>query len=204
MKNTAALTFTGLLVLCTWAMAQETGGKVGINMRVDPAPRVGLTLHLSRAFALRPYVGFSMSGEEAENEFIPRNQEGLPDPRVISSNRKEDSSRITAGLGLLYYFQTGRNVSVYTGANFSYTRDTVDVEVTLRNENPSWKDRGEIFGLNTLLGLQCRLLDNLGIFGEVGLGYSSASYEHENATEATRKTSRWGLTNSGIGLIFYF
>ena len=62
----------------------------------------------------------------------------------------------------------------------------------------------EIFGVNALLGLQCRLLDNLGIFGEVGLGYSSASYEHENTTEATRNTSRWGLTNSGIGLIFYF
>ncbi len=93
---------------------------------------------------------------------------------------------------------------MYTGANFSYTRDTVDTEVTVRNENLSWKDRGEIFGVNALLGLQCRLLDNLGIFGEVGLGYSGASYEHENAMEATRKTSRWGLTNSGIGLIFYF
>jgi len=203
MKKTAVLTFAAILVSGTLTMAQEQG-KVGIIMRVDPAPRIGLTYHLSKAFALRPYVGFSMSSQEAENEFIPQNQEGLPDPRVITSERKEDSTRITAGLGLLYYFHTGRDVSVYTGANFSYTRHTVDTEVTVRNENLSWKDRGEIFGVNALLGLQCRLLDNLGIFGEVGLGYSGASYEHENAMEATRKTSRWGLTNSGIGLIFYF
>ncbi len=95
MKKTAVLTFAAILVSGTLTMAQEQG-KVGIIMRVDPAPRIGLTYHLSKAFALRPYVGFSMSSQEAENEFIPLNQEGLPDPRVITSERKEDSTRVTA------------------------------------------------------------------------------------------------------------
>ena len=80
---------------------------------------------------------------------------------------KEDSTRVTAGLGILYSFHTGRTMSVYTGANFSYTRETVETEVSWRDR--SWEDRGEIFGVNAILGIQARLLDSLGIFGEVGV-----------------------------------
>jgi hypothetical protein len=201
MKHIGTLTLCILLVFGSLSTAQEAG-QVGINMRVDPAPRIGLTYHLSKKFALRPFVGFTLGSVEAENEFIPRNQQGLPDPRVIESEREEDSSRVTVGLGLLYFVHNGPGISVYTGVNFSYTRDTVDVEVSWRDQG--WTDQGEVFGGNALLGLQCKLLKNLGIFGEIGLGYSSGSYEHENDSQATRISSRWGLTNSGIGLVFYF
>lgn len=183
------------------SLAQEAG-QVGINMRVDPAPRIGLTYHLTRQFALRPYVGFTLGSLEADTEFIPRNQQGLPDPRLIESAREERSSRITVGLGLLFYVYQGRDISVYTGANFSYSRESVEVTVSWRDQG--WTDRGEVFGGNALLGLQCRLLKNLGIFGEIGMGYSGGSYEHDNNGEATRSSSRWGVTNSGIGLVFYF
>jgi hypothetical protein len=201
MKNISTLSVCILLVCGSLGLAQEAG-QVGINMRVDPAPRIGLTYHLSQKFALRPYVGFTLGSVEADNEFIPRNQQGLLDPVVIESEREESTSRFTVGLGLLFYVHKSRSLSVYTGANFSYTRDTVEVEVSWRDRG--WTDRVEVFGGNALLGLQCELLDNLGIFGEVGLGYSSGTYEHENNNEATRNTSRWGLTNSGIGLVFYF
>ena len=202
MKKMILTAFALVLIWGSHSFAQDMKGKVGLNMRVDPAPRIGLTFHISNRFALRPYVGFSISSTETENEFVPRNQDGLPDPRVISGERQEDSTRITAGLGLLYIFYSGRSMSVYTGANFSYTRDTVEVDVSWRDQG--WKDRGEILGLNAILGLQGRLLDSLGIFGEVGIGYSGGNYEHEDRFEATRKTSRWGITNSGIGLVFYF
>jgi hypothetical protein len=203
MRKNIIFMFAVGLVSGSLAHAQDAmQGKVGINMRVDPAPRIGITYHIANHFALRPYVGFSVSSTEAENEFVPRNQQGLPDPRVFSGDRREDSTRFTAGLGLLYTFYTGRSLSVYTGANFAYARDTVEVEVSWRDRG--WKDRGELFGVNALLGLQGRLLENLGIFGEVGFGYSGGSYEHDDQLEATRRTDRWGLTNSGIGLVFYF
>lgn len=201
MKHISILSVCILLVSASLSLAQEAG-QVGINMRVDPAPRIGLTFHLSQKFALRPYVGFTLGSVEADNEFIPRNQQGLLDPVVIESEREEHSSRVTVGLGLLFYVHRGRGISVYTGANFSYTRETVEVDVSWRDRG--WTDRGEVFGGNALLGLQCELLNNLGIFGEIGLGYSGGAYEHENNNEATRSTSRWGLTNSGIGLVFYF
>ena len=144
-----------------------------------------------------------MTSEERENEFIPRGQWGQSEPIMLTGERTEDTTRITAGLGLHYYFYASRSVSIYSGADFSYTRDTVDVELSLENRG-GWKNKGEIFGASAVLGLQCRLLDNLGIYGEVGLGYSSSHYEHEDGIEATLESRRWGLANSGIGLIFYF
>lgn len=79
---------TMLFILTSLSFSWEKGS-VGLNMRVDPSPRIGMTFHISEKFAIRPYIGFSIGSEESESEFQP--QIDLP---VIKGKREEDFTSV--------------------------------------------------------------------------------------------------------------
>ena len=185
-----------LLFLTSLSLSWEKGS-VGLNFRVDPSPRIGMTYHISSKFALRPYVGFSIGKEEADAEFQP--ERNRP---VISGTRKEDSTNIHFGLGFLFYFYSVGDVAVYTGLNLGYTR--INKEITFSWRDGEIKEDGDTYQASAMLGLQGRITNNLGIFGEVGFGYSSGKSNRRNDTESEISSRRWGLANTGVGIIFYF
>jgi hypothetical protein len=185
-----------LLFLTSLSLSWEKGS-VGLNMRVDPSPRIGMTYHISGKFALRPYVGFSIGNEETDAEFQP--ERNLP---MISGTRKENSTNIHFGLGFLFYFYSAGDFSVYTGFNVGYTQ--VNREITFSWRDSEIKEDGDTYQVSAMLGLQGQVLKNVGIFGEVGFGYSIGKFNRRNDTENETSSQRWGLANTGVGIIFYF
>lgn len=183
--------------MVSFVSAQDKG-QFGINMKVDPSPQLGFTYHLSQKFALRPFFGFSQSSTTSDREFKPENR-NLP---AIIREHEDDSTAVNLGMGLLYYFYTGRDISVYTGVNFGYIRTTREHSIKEVNEN--WENTGNTLRSSLIFGLQCMLKKNLGIFGEFGFGYSTTKFSHENGLELDNEATQWGLMNTGIGLIFYF
>jgi len=184
-----------LFLMTSFSLALEKG-KFGLNLRVDPAPRIGFTYHISDNFALRPSVGFSLNSTEAEADFEP--QPGI----LLEGQREGNSTNIAFGLGLLFYVHRTDEITIYTGINMGY--GILNSKITFVNRERDIEDTGHSIRANALLGLQGRLLKNLGIFGEIGFGYNSSEFTHENRTDASLKQNQWGLTNSGIGLVFYF
>lgn len=185
-----------LLFLTSLSLSWEKGS-VGLNLRIDPSPRIGMTYHISGKFALRPYVGFSIENEEVKREFQP--EQNRP---VIKGARKEDSTNIHFGLGFLFYFYSTRDFSVYTGLNFGYTG--VNKEISFSWRDDAIKEDGETYLASVMLGLQGQVMKNLGIFGEVGFGYSLGKFNRRNDAESDIDSQRWGLANTGVGIIFYF
>ena len=185
-----------LLLLTSYSLAWEKGS-VGINLRVDPSPRVGMTFHISGKFALRPYIGFSTGSSETEGEFQP-----VQDRPAIKGTRKEDSTNIRFGMGFLFYFYSARDFSVYTGLNIGYARVNNEISHSWRTDKI--KEDGETYQASLMLGLQGQVMKNLGIFGEVGFGYTLGKLNRRNSLETNVDSQRWGLANTGIGIIFYF
>ncbi len=184
-----------VFILGSFAVAYEKGS-VGVNIRVDPSPRVGMTFHISSRFAIRPYVGFSM--EKTTSNI--RVEVGLPP--FFNGERQDDTWRTNFGMGFLYYVLSNENLSVFTGLNFGYSLQNTESTFSWNKEKV--KNTGDILSVGALLGLQVSVLRNLSIFGEIGLGYTYGDFSHDNRTETSIKNKRWGLSNSGVGLIFYF
>jgi len=197
MRKTTIL-LAGLILLASFSFSQEKGA-FGLNFRVDPQPRIGMTYHFSKQFALRPYIGFSWGSTESEGEIVP-----LDDLPAFRGNREEDTSYLSFGLGFLFYFYSRRDISAYTGINFNYTHETSDSSITRPLRQIEEDVKGDVYQTTAILGLQCRLLKNLAIFGEAGFGYSYGKHKRENRLDVTTTSTRWGLANSGIGLVFYF
>jgi hypothetical protein len=198
MKKLIILFFVMFFMIASLSFAQEKG-KFGFIMRVDPSPRIGMTYHISSRFAVRPYFGFSKGAETSDVEIDPDRITRRPER---TGTREEDTTRISFGLGLLYYVYSVRDFTAYTGINFGYISENVDVSLSWRDDNI--KDKGEILSGNIMFGLQANVMNNLSIFGEVGFGYSHGDFDHDNNVDLKAKQTRWGLTNSGIGLAFYF
>jgi hypothetical protein len=185
-----------LFFLAPLSLAWEKG-KTGLNMRVDPSPRIGMTYHISRNFALRPYIGFSIGTEKSETEYQP-----LTNLPYVSGERDTETTSVTLGFGFLFYFYSARDISVYTGLNFGYSRVNRDISFSWRDD--TLEEDGETYQTNALLGLQCQVANHLSLFGEIGLGYTRGLFNQDNITDTNTKTNKWGLVNTGVGLVFYF
>ena len=106
------------------------------------------------------------------------------------------------GLGFLFYFYSGRDLSAYTGLNVGYTRANKEISFSWRDDEI--KEDGETYLASVMLGLQGHVMKNLGIFGEVGFGYTFGKFNRRNNAEINTDSQRWGLANTGVGIIFYF
>ncbi len=201
MKRTILCLVAGFGLLLASGWAQDSGG-FGLLMRVDPSPRVGATFSLGRAFVVRPYVGFSRETVDAERErrFPPLNdQQNFVPPR---QETEEERTFVTAGLGVFFVAHRAGDFFVFSGLNFGYGRSTGETNAMPRDL--SWDESSETLQSSAVLGVEGRLSSHLALFGEVGFGYTWSKYKRDNGVDAKVTSHRWGLANSGVGLIFYF
>lgn len=201
-KRVVLLTIISLLVV-SFSFAQEKG-QIGINMRVDPSPRIGVTYHIVDKFVLRPYVGFSWGTDESKLEYeYPYVDKDLNGDSEYIDSEKTDFTRFTLGMALFYYIYSYKDLSIYTGIDFSYSKETLDTSVSWVDE--TYKETGKIMETSLLLGLQVNVMKNLALFGEVGFGYSHGEFIRDDSDRIlTRNLKTWGIINSGVGLLFYF
>jgi hypothetical protein len=137
---------------------------------------------------------------EYEYPYVDKDLGG--DSEYIDSS-VDDFTRFTLGMALLYTVYANKDLSIYTGIDFSYSKETLDTSVSWLDE--TYKESGEITETSLLLGLQVNVMKNLALFGEVGFGYSHGEFIRDDSDRTlTRNLKTWGIINSGVGLIFYF
>ena len=88
------------------------------------------------------------------------------------------------------------------GLNFGSTRANKEIAFSWRDEKI--KEDGETYLKSVTLGLQGQAMKNLGIFGEIGFGYTLGKFNRRNGAETNTDSQRWGFANTGVGIIFYF
>lgn len=196
MKKLVTL-MAGLVFIAALAAAQEAR-KLGLNLRIDPAPRIGLSYHISGRLALRPSIGFVQTSVEADSEAEAR----LPgEPRKVKTEK--NATHLSFGLGLHYYVLKAENFSVYSGLNVNYARNTSDLSVD-KKKDIERNGSGNIWQGSAVLGVQTPLNEHFSLFGEVGFGCTYQTFERKAKAKTDGTSKSWGLANSGIGLIFYF
>jgi hypothetical protein len=201
MKKALIFSASIIFLFSSFSFAQEKG-QIGINMRVDPSPRIGVTYHIIGKFALRPYIGFSWGTDDSKLE-AESPYKDIADGFEVVEFTEQDFSRFTFGVGMFYYLFSFKDSYVYTGIDINYSRETIDSSFSWLDEK--YKDTGKTIETSILLGLQVNVVKNLAVFGEVGFGYSHGEFVWDRSDSiVTQNIKTWGLTNSGVGLIFYF
>lgn len=138
-----AFLLPALLIPLTPVAAQDTG-KLGINLRVQDTPQIGLDWRVSSKVTLRPAFGFSW----VKNQGLFGDQEltqyavGID---VLVDGARWD--RVTSYLGL------GGGIAAVNG--------------------PTTFD-GDGWTAKLLMGARIRVFDRVAVFGEVGVNYSDS------------------------------
>lgn len=169
------------------ARAQDKG-KVGLTMGYPAS--VGVLWHVSDRIALRPEL--SISNSSTETTLTP------PVSGVSSTTTKIDGWVFGTGLSGLFYISRSDNLATYVSPRVTYSRVTSNIQPTLATVSD---DVMSSYTATGSFGAQYSPGSRFGVFGEVGLGFSSSN----NGSRAISKTTHhsWG-TRTGVGVILYF
>jgi len=200
------LAFGGALAVPGEARAQDTP-RVGITMGYPAA--VGVIWNVADRFALRPEMTFSGSTSDSS----------IGDIVGVTTGSSNDGFQIGAGLSALIYMGRWDALRTYVSPRFSYSRT--------RTSGTSTGSSSEITSRSYLtsgsFGAQYSLGRRFGVFGEIGLAYTSTTTTQSltllqtisfpglpgapiTTTVLSRSDSHgktWG-PRSGAGVIFYF
>ena len=138
-----AFLLPALLVPFTPIAAQEPG-KLGINLRVQNTPQLGLDWRVSSKVTLRPELSFSW-----------QKTEGLFGDQELT--------QYGVGLDVLVRAATWDRVTSYWGIGGSVGAVTGPSSLA-----------GDAWAARLLLGARIKVVDRVSVFGEVGIEYSDA------------------------------
>jgi hypothetical protein len=208
------------IVLCAAALAAAAG-----EARAQETPRVGVTMGYPSAVgviwqvadrvALRPDFTWAKVSTDSSSS----------DPVLLGPNGSASSDTWQTGFGLsaLFFLSRTEAFRTYVSPRFSYTQSSVSQNVggsPLASGSDLWS-----YVTSGSFGAQYTVARHFGIFGEVGLSYSSATTRTSTVetvttsvgggpggvtTRTTTFTLRSDLhthtlgTRSGVGVIFYF
>ena len=175
-----------IFVSVTPASAQEPAFGVTIGYPGS----VGVVWQPSARVALRPSLTFRNSGSD------PANDVG-----------DFESSSLSTTISALFYVRPAGPLRVYLTPRYSFgrTSSTTTIEVpqiqlpfgTFTTTTITTKRRTSEHGLAGLIGVEYRMGERFGVFGEVGLLYTRASLSSE--------TDNWAVgSTSGVGVTLYF
>jgi hypothetical protein len=195
------------------ARAQDTP-RVGITMGYPSA--VGVIWQVADRVALRPDFTWAKVSTDSS----------ASDPIILGSNgntSSSDSWQTGFGLSALFFLSGTDALRTYVSPRFSYTQSNVSTNVggsPLASGSDIWS-----YVTSGSFGAQYTVARHFGVFGEVGLSYSSATTRTstvETVTTsigispggATVRTTTFTVrsdlhthtlgTRSGAGVIFYF
>jgi hypothetical protein len=210
MRFFIATLLVAFLMIAGSAQAQEAG-QTGINARLtSTAPSIGLTVHLTDAFMLRPSVTYQQTEDEQTVAF------DLPIPGIpgFSSDVEVESTLIGLSLGGFYFFDTrSHDVLPYLGVDVGYLNRESDQPTATIDPLPGGgfaprvdtiEVDEDILRVDGVVGFQYRPVDRFALFGEVGL---RAEFTEGNAGPGgNTETSgtQIGLLTRAAGIVFYF
>lgn len=187
MKQAGKILTLLLLFAATPVFAQENG-RTGILVRAFGNAEIGGHFMLTENWALRPAVMFnSWTRDRSEVR-----TENAPDASMTSSN-------IGLNLALLRYFGSQKEMAPYGGLGISYTRIHFEDDA---GGASGYKQTQWDAGLRALFGAEYKLSSRFSVFGELAFGYSLG--KETTTKEGNYTIKNIGVSNSGIGVLFYF
>ena len=169
------------------SLAQEAGD-VGLSMGYPS--NVAFIWHVTDRVAIRPEISFAWSSLETEI-----------DTPIEGGELKSDTFTTSFGVSGLFYFGTTDRLRPYVAPRFVYSRASIDSEAPFTPDIDSTDDGYQFSGS---FGAQYGISDRFGVFGEVGVAYSSMSSQFGSSPLVIERETRSFGTRTAVGVTFYF
>jgi hypothetical protein len=200
----------GFLLTTAGGAGAQDHGKVGLTMGYPSA--VGVIWTVADRVALRPEITFSRaSGDSSANDLLG-----------AAPLSMDESTGVGAGISALFYIHQWEGLRTYVSPRFSYARNNTSAS-TAGNTSTSEATTSSYLTSGSF-GAQYSLGRHFGLFGEVGLGYTSTRTALTSTVTTTVSISVNGATSgstgtqlissrshanalstrSGVGVIFFF
>ncbi|HRP68108.1 MAG TPA: outer membrane beta-barrel protein [Turneriella sp.] len=154
--------------------ANVKANKLGVNFAYDSGTsNIGVLWHVADTVALRPFVGF-------KNKAI---------------DQGTTTTTMTFGLDLPIYLANFNALDLYVAPGISYNSEKTAPAIGSATTATT-------LDLKAMLGLQVKLADQVHLFGELGLSYSS--YNDGTPAPGTTKSTTIATGRTAVGAIFYF
>jgi outer membrane protein W len=163
------------------ARAQERGDS-GITMGYPAS--VGFVYHLTDRLAVRPEVSFTFSDSSSEG---------------TATLLTTDSTQVGTGVSVIFYLAHHDKLRTYVSPRYTYTHARSTSESPFSGTSRTTIASHTVAGT---FGAQYALHDRFGVFGEVGVGYTSQS--NTSGVIDVRVETDSFASRTGVGVIFYF
>lgn len=174
---------------------------VGLVMGVPV--QLGVLWHASDRVAVRPDVSFSWSASD-----IADTGAGLP--TGVEFNSSSTSSRLSAGVAVLFYLSGDDGLRTYVAPRYAVSRSASSNSLDLPliagpgdlSYGASIDATQTIHSGGGLFGASCAVGSRFTVFGEIGL--DATSTKSTSGLSGTRLKSRTVSTRGGVGVVVYF
>ena len=163
------------------ARAQERGD-VGITMGYPAS--AGFVYHLTDRLAVRPEVSFTFSDSASEGE---------------TTLLTTDSTLFGTGVSAILYLARYDRLRTYVSPRYTYARAKSTSESPFSGTSRTTISSHTVAGT---FGAQFSLHERFGVFGEVGVAYTSQSNRSDVIDVLVDNDSV--ASRTGVGVIFYF
>ena len=193
-------------MLCTTAARAQDEQKVGLTMGYPSA--VGLLWQVADRIALRPEATLAKGSSESLSS--------NPIVGAAGSSAPSDNWQLGIGLSALFYVSRTDGLRTYVTPRFAYSKTSGSAN--LAGSPVSSTSDGRAYTTSGSFGAQYALGRHFGVFGEVGISYTTATTETSTVETITtaigivptvftirseNHTHTVG-TRSGAGVIFFF
>ncbi len=212
--RTVILLAAATLLVSSAARAQDHG-TVGITMGYPAS--VGLVWHIGERVAVRPSIAFSHNSAESDDDYPNPVPSGLVFTSITllpTTRTSVETSgwNVALGADLLLFLARWENVEAYVTPGYSYRRSSTTTTISFEGLNfggpvtPSFTDSREVttdgHEIRGAFGIQYTPHRRFGIFGEVGLRYSTT--DASGLSRGVLTETRFTGVASAAGVIFYF
>jgi hypothetical protein len=189
MRTARVASLVGLMLIGSAgnSFAQEPGD-IGLSMGYPTS--VAVLWHVTNRVAIRPEVSLNWTSSELEV--------ALP---VDGGEASTDSFSTAVGVSALFYLGTTDRLRTYVSPRINYVRTAIDYNLPF---TPDFDRTLDGFQFAGSFGAQFAVGDRFGVFGEVGLAYSSSSTTIATTPTETETRMRSFGTRTTAGVTFYF
>lgn len=156
---------------------------------------VSATYQVTGFFALDPLLFWSKSERKEKDD-------------LADSETKEKSNLLGTGLGLFYCRNIDNGLNLYTGPRMSYSNSTWEED---GSSGSTSEHEENTFDISLVFGLKYLFNPHLGIFADIGAGYSTSKEKRERHDSSGALTDKETYTHSQmyfgsslLGLVYYF
>ncbi|HET7217644.1 MAG TPA: hypothetical protein VFJ02_06330 [Vicinamibacterales bacterium] len=171
-----------IIVLAARSARAQERGDAGITMGYPAS--VGFVYHVTDRVAIRPELSFTFTDSSSDSTLT-----------LLTT----DSSTIGTGASAIVYLSRLDKLRTYVSPRYTYARAKSTSESPFSGTSQTTITSHTIAGI---FGAQYALHDRFGVFGEVGVAYTSQA--NRSDVLDVRVDGDTFASRTGVGVIFYF